>query len=299
MSSQNLEISFGGELHEIDADLFVESLLSYSNVTQEVSAFMSPQSKVNIKIRAPKQGSFIMLLSVVADEVKDLFSLDNITYASGIITVVAGLYKFRLWVSKNGKPEKVKHVGNNNVEVTNNKKSTIIIDNRVFNIYQDSSRVRENLRRTFVRLKDKQEIQDFMIRDDKQNELFKIEKKDFELMSSDQDEIEQKRQIELKEHQELSIFKVVFVENYKWEFFYQGNKIYASIKDRDFFDKIQKGEVAFRSGDKIIADIEIEQVFNEAANTFVNDSYSLTKIIEHIPRNPDMTQTSIEIGDLT
>jgi hypothetical protein len=34
----------------------------------------------------------------------------------------------------------------------------------------------------------------------------------------------------------------------------------------------------------LIVDLEIEQVFNEAANTFVNESYSIIKVIEHIPR---------------
>lgn len=76
-----------------------------------------------------------------------------------------------------------------------------------------------------------------------------------------------------------------FRENYKWEFFFQGVKIYALVKDDFFFKKIEKGEIAFRSGDRLSVDLEIEQIFNEAANTFVNDSYNIIKVIDHKPRS--------------
>ncbi len=151
------------------------------------------------------------------------------------------------------------------------------------------------MRKTFSRLTEEADITGFSIRDESQRELFSIDKDEFAPMASDQDEVEQKTQIEQKTLQELSVFKVVFVENYKWEFYYNGNKIYASIGDKDFFRKIEKGEVAFRSGDKLTVDIDVHQVFNEAANTFVNDYYVISKVIKHTPRVFNSTQTQIEI----
>ena len=76
--NKNLEIKFGGDLHEIDADLLIESLVNYSSVTQEASAYLSPGIRVNIKIKAPKQGSFIILLDLIAQNGGDLFTKDNI-----------------------------------------------------------------------------------------------------------------------------------------------------------------------------------------------------------------------------
>lgn len=295
-SSRNLEIKFGGKLHEIDADVFIESLINYSTVTKEVSAYLSPKSKVDIKIKAPKEGSFIILLNLIAEGAETLFDADNLNYAATVVGLVADLYSFKKWISKHGKPEKIKHL-DHSVEVSDNKNSTIIIDNRTFNIYQDSQKVRDSLRATFNKLKDKEEITDFSIRSEDE-ELFSVKKQDFSAMSSDKDEIERVHQTEIKEKQELSLFKIVFGENYKWECFYQGNKIYVSMKDKSFFEGINKGKVAFRSGDKLVADLEIEQVYNEAANTFVNDSYSIIKVISHIPRESSAGQTIIEIDDL-
>jgi hypothetical protein len=201
------------------------------------------------------------------------------------------LYALKKFIAKNGKPEIVKPHDDNSIEIVNNNGS-ITINSNVYSIYQENPKVRENLRRTFSALKERDEIVDFSIRDvDAGQEIFSVEQKDFSLLASDDDEIEQKKQKVQKEKQELSVFKVVFRENYKWEFYYQGIKIYASIKDEGFFKKIEKGEIAFRSGDKLIVDLEIEQVFNESANTFVNDAYFILRVIEHIPRT-----SSVQLG---
>ncbi len=135
-------------------------------------------------------------------------------------------------------------------------------------------------------VKDADEIENFEILDiSTDKDIFYAEKADFSSMSSESEEISKKTQKELKYNQELSVFKVVFKENNKWEFFYNGVRIYASITDKDFAVKVTKGEIAFRSGDRMIADMEIVQVFNDAANTFVNEAYIIKNVIQHIPRS--------------
>lgn len=284
VDSKNLEIKFGGDLHEIDVDLLIESLVSYSSVTQESAAYLSPGIKVNIKIKAPREGSFIILLNLIAGKASDFFTRENVELASEIIVIVGGLYNLKKWIAKNGRPKTVKPNEDESIEISNSN-GNITINKNVYNIYQENPRVRENLRNTFLKLKERDEITDFSIRDvDSGKDIFQVNKEDFASLSLDDDEIEQKKQEVLKENQELSVFKVVFKENYKWEFYYQGVKIYAPIEDEDYFGKIEKGEIAFRSGDKLIVNLNIEQVFNESANTFVNDSYHIMKVVKHIPR---------------
>lgn len=297
IDDKKIEIKFGGDLKEIDVDLLVESLVNYSNVTQEVSTYLVPGSSIDIKIKAPESGSFILLLDLIAENASDLFTKDNLSLAAKVTTLVGGLYKFKQWISKNGKPDKVKEAGEDYFEVSNNN-GKIVIDKNVYNIYRESSDTRKNIRDTFDRLKQEEEIKDFSISDIENNEkIFHAEKKEFESLASDKDELDQETQKVIKESQELSVFKVVFRENYKWQFFYRGNKIYADFDDSGFFSKIEQGEVAFRSGDKLIADLEIKQVFNNTANTFVNDSYRILEVKEHIPRS-DNTQTNLDFEDL-
>ncbi len=291
-TTKHLKIVFGGGSHDIDADVLIESLVNYSIVTQEVSVYLSPDSRVNIKIKATQEGSFELLLDVIANAGNNLFTAQNVVYASSIVTIVGGLYKFKQWLSKNGEPDTIER-NENAVKVKNNN-GEITINKNVFHIYQSSEKAREGLKKTFTKLKDAEEIDDFEIIDqDNGEEIFRAEKSDFGPMASDIGEVEKRKQKEVKPDQELSVFKIVFRENYKWEFFYDGNRIYASITDTEFIARVGKGEVAFRSGDRMIADLEIVQVFNEAANVFVNDEYFVSKVKKHIPRTVS-TQEPLE-----
>lgn len=285
-STKNLKIVFGGSSHDIDADTLIEALVNYSIVAQEASAYLSPESKINIRIRATQKGSFELLVNVIANVRDNLFMADNILYAAGLVTIVGGLYRFRQWLSKNGVPEMIERNEQGNAVKIKNNHGEITINNNVYNIYQSSEKVREGLKNTFMKLKDAEDIDDFEIIDQENDEeIFRVDKPDFAPMASNVGEVEQRKQKEIRIAQELSVFKIVFKENYKWEFFYGGNKIYATIADMEYVERVNRGEVAFRSGDRIIADLEIIQTFNEAANVFVNERYFLTKVLKHIPRS--------------
>lgn len=287
---KNLKIVYGGNSHEIDAEVLIESLVSYSVVIQEASAYLSPESRVSIKIQAQREGSFELLLDIVANEGGTIFNKENLDFAATLVTIVGSLYGLKKFLSKDSdipgediQEISVENSDNSVIVKTNN--GQIEVSKNVYHIYQTSEKAREGLRNTFLKLKNAEEIESFEIIDqDTQQEIFRANKEDFKIMASDKNEAKQKKQTEKKSDQELSVFKIVFKEKYKWEFFYNGVRIYAAILDEEFSSKVSKGEIAFRSGDRMIADIEIIQVFNEAANTFVNDEYFITKVKKHIPR---------------
>ena len=285
-STKHLKIVFGGESHEIDAEVLIESLVNYSIVTQEASTYLSPDSKVNIKIKATQRGSFELIHEIIAYAGNNLFTDHSVQFAAALVAIVGGLYKFKKWLSKNGAPERIEHNEKDNTVKIKNNKGEIEINQTVFNVYQTSEAARDGLKKTFSKLKDAREIDDFEIIDqDTNKEIFRVEKSDFESMSSDVGEPEQRKQTIVKRDQELNLFKIVFKEGHKWEFFYQNNRIYASVNDSEYVKKVTKGEISFRSGDRIIADLEIIQIYHEAAGVFVNDEYHITRVKEHIPRS--------------
>ncbi|MFA7676515.1 MAG: hypothetical protein WCY28_03875, partial [Candidatus Shapirobacteria bacterium] len=69
----------------------------------------------------------------------------------------------------------------------------------------------------------------------------------------------------------------------KWEFYHSGNRISANILDENFFNKIDTGE-SFAKGDQLKADLQITQIFDESIGTYVNESYAVIKVDEHIKR---------------
>ncbi len=78
----------------------------------------------------------------------------------------------------------------------------------------------------------------------------------------------------------LTVVKILFEENKKWDFVYNGNKISARITDAFFNDKIDKSEIRFAKGDRLVGDLVIQQTWDEEYRAWVNKSYAITTIRE-------------------
>ena len=89
-------------------------------------------------------------------------------------------------------------------------------------------------------------------------------------------------------------FKVVFGEGYKWQFYHEGNKISVDIKDEDFLKRVESGSISFNSGDTIISDLQIKQIYDQRVDTFINKSFSIEKVKEHIKR-PEQSSFNFKI----
>ena len=157
---------------------------------------------------------------------------------------------------------------------------------RNFNdFYFGSQTAQDNVSKTFQAIQEEGGIDAFEITERDGKSLFGAERQWFEKMS----ELTTAKPTESKtivdSAAELFVFKVVFHNRYKWEFYYQGNKITASLEDQAFFQKVINGEIPFRNGDSLVAELEIEKVFDETVNTFVNRRYRILKIGEHKPRS--------------
>lgn len=77
--------------------------------------------------------------------------------------------------------------------------------------------------------------------------------------------------------------RISFDKKLKWDFYLKGNKITARVNDLDFQKRIDKGE-SFAKGDVLEVELEIKQKFDPAVNTYINRSYRINRIINHISR---------------
>jgi len=129
-------------------------------------------------------------------------------------------------------------------------------------------------------------IKGLEIYDQDHKRLCKVERESFEYMSLPAPLPESDTRIK-PEEAILTIFKVIFEKGYKWQFYYQGNKISATINDESFFDQIDRG-AKFSKGDKLIANIEIKQVFDKTIQAYINKEYSVVMIKKRIPRDEQL-----------
>lgn len=283
---QEMKIRYGGG-NEIKANTYINSLVHFTNIVQEVNKNLSKERSIEVKVRANKEGSFIVDLLIeasVLEGVKHMFTADNLKHAAEIVKTVSDVYKV------------AKHLlGHKPKNITNDKDSTITIENnsgtvqnfdfRGANIYLNSPTIREAIAQEFETLESDGNVTDFEFLDKEENKIFEANRKEFYSMSSSGSSLEsndnEKIQTILNASLNISSLDLEFKK--KWDFYYLGNKISAKVKDDAFGERINNGE-RFGKGDTFVAELEITQIFDASVQAYINKSYTVTKIIQHIER---------------
>ncbi|PAF43533.1 hypothetical protein [Helicobacter sp. 11S02596-1] len=79
--------------------------------------------------------------------------------------------------------------------------------------------------------------------------------------------------------QTFSIASLAFNKNSKWRLSDDRGNINAVIKDEVFLDKIEKNEIEFAKGDRLVCEVErIEDLSQEK----ISATYAILKVKEHI-----------------
>ena len=280
----NFKLKFDGQLHHIDANVLISSLIHTTSIIQEINRYLDTGKKIEIKVRALEKGSFLVhieLLETALDSFKSLFTKENAELAAGIITILVGLIEVKKFL-KGRKPKSFEPQGDK-TKIVNENGDVFIIENATINIYEYSPIVKEALAQNFDAINNDPSITGFEITDKTEKPIIRIEREDFSDLSLKSEEISNDERI-IKEAATLNIVRLSFEESLKWEFYYKGNKISARIKDPNFYELINKGE-SFAKGDVLEVELQINQKWDESVNTFVNKSYQINKIIRHILRN--------------
>ena len=281
----DFKIKFDGDTHQIDANTLINSLLHFTNITQEVNKELGTDRKIEIKVNALKEGSFlvhIILQSSIIEAVGNMFTKENLEIAGSIVTVVGGLYGAAKFLK--GKEPKVLESNDNSVKIENTQGDVTYIDNRVFKIYQNNKTVRESISQEFETLDNDQNVTGFELLDKQDKPIVQIPKEDFAAIASVDDNRVMPDERVITKQGKLFISSLSFDINTKWSFYYEGNKFTAKINDDEFVKLIDSGE-KFAKGDTLDAEFEIKQEYYEPANTYVNKSYKIIRIIKHNPRN--------------
>lgn len=285
---QKLKINYSGELDSIDADTYLKSLTNLTEVIKEINRLNNlrhnADRKLEIKISSHEKGSFEVEIALVASFIENLFSTmlqsDNVEYVYNIVHILVGCFLIKKFFSESDKAQ-VEQTGDE-VEIKDSSGDKLVIDNVTYNIFTQSENIDKNISKNFEALEKDEQIKKFRV-EGKEEKHFEARRKDFHNLSRPLEE-EEDSKTELKESVELVIVKLGFERTYKWDFYYGGQKISAWISDESFFeDRISKGDVSFSKGDRIIADLEIEKIYEPKVDTYIDKRYYVCNIKEHIP----------------
>ena len=278
---EELLIKYDGNLNEIDADTFFNSIIPFTAVLQDINNIVNPDYKLKITIKAPQRGSFELLMLFDQSLLQTLFFGVTLATIAEIVGIVNGILSIRKFL-KGEKPSEVV-LGDHNVTIKDNKGNTINVDSRTYNITINNDSVNDSLDRVFSALNKDKAIEEFKVMNKKKKSLLKADRKEFLDMAKSIPLPEDKEKKQMVS-ETLIVFKVVFEEKYKWEFYLKDHKINASIEDDSFFKRIDKGE-EFAKGDRLEVDMEITKVFDDTLKEYIPKSYTIKKVGAHTKPN--------------
>lgn len=286
-----MQIKFGGQTNQIEANTLINSLIHFTEVVREVHNGITKELEVDktveISINATMPGSFIMDLAIATkDNIQDvstLFTKDNIKLASDIVKSVGQVYGIAKFL-RGKKPKSVEKREDSTCRIENNNGDIYNFDLRGANIYLDNPQIRNAISQQFDTLGDDTNVTGFDLLDAKGEPLFESDKNDmYDIGSPDAEEVSRTgRTKSLKTT--LRIVALSWELRKKWDFIYDGRRISAKIKDDTFAELIKKGE-PFAMGDALEVEMNVVQEKDDSFNAFVDKSYTIVRIIQHLRRS--------------
>lgn len=282
-------VEFGGDSHEIDLNTLITSLVNFGAAIQEIQSEIAPEAKVDIKVRAPQQGSFLIdiLLSApdaVAQTMK-LFTRENVSLVENILSVFANSINLKGHL-KGEQPKAITHSEDGmTVSIENTQGNIIIMNQPVFNLYNKNPKIDALISKGFAAIEKDTAVESVKIKNKKGDTIANVEEADFEVMGLPglATDPALKRTIS-KENINIRAFRLSFEENVKWGFVYEGEKIQATISDPEFQKLIEDNE-PFAKGDVLKVNLSINQEFDKSVQDYLNKTYEVTKLVQHIRAN--------------
>ncbi|WP_345162451.1 hypothetical protein [Pontibacter saemangeumensis] len=278
------KVKFDGELHEIDANTFVNYLIHLNSIIQEVNRELKPETKIDVKIKALERGSFLVHIELIRNlisSVPGLFNSANLTDAASIVAIVSGLYNLKQFLA--GKKPAQETASNNGVTIQNQNGGTLTVTNHVYNIYTTNFTVNEAISKSFQTLENDESIAGFSITDVEEKPIITIPREDFSALSEPNQIIEKDTDTIDVPDAKLSIIKLSFDPKLKSDFYYEGRKITAKVIDQTFYRSIDQGR-SFSKGDSLVVVLKIKRVFDQSVNHYIHKGYEVVEVIQHIPR---------------
>lgn len=282
----DFNVALEGNLKGISIPLLTNTLQNINTLVQEIGLATTGTPDLAVQIKTFKPGGFDVVLSVAHDPSlnNSLFGEVNAANApdgAKIINTLSEVLAIREFVGAK-KPKNVKQQDDSLI-IKNSAGKTKSVNAKVGEIALYNPVVSVTINNTFNALKQEGDVEGLVLKDHQGKKQFKAKRSSFKVLAGSNPLIQKKSKSVNNLNRNatsLSIFKLVFGKKKSWEFYYEGNKISANIEDEGFIKRMLTGKIEFKNGDIMVADLDILQVFNEAARVYENRKYTITKVHE-------------------
>lgn len=284
-------VNFGGDSHEIDLNALITALVNFSSAIQEIQQEVAPEAKVDIKVRPPEKGSFLidLLLSTPdTDTIIDallFFNKENLNIVENILSIFANSINLKQHLRGDKPKSIVRNPDNATISVENNYGQIVVFNNATFNINDTNPKIDNYISKAFAAIEKDTSVENIKIKNKKGRILSEVKESSFVDMSKIGYVPETPpRRIIIKESVNIRAYKLSFDENSKWGFIYEGDKITALISDINFLKSIDENE-SFAKGDILTVDLQIIQEYDKSVQDYLNKTYEVIKLKNHVRAN--------------
>jgi hypothetical protein len=282
----DFRIKFDGKTNQIDANTFVNYLLHFNTLVQEVNRELAPERKIRVKINALEPGSFDVAIELQSYLLKALSLLSNeknVSYLNNIMGIISGLIALKLFLKGDAKPTTVVQSADGKVTVTSPDGNTLIISAPIYNIYNTNTTVNQAIAKQFETLEQDPSVEGLELSTGDKTPLVSIPREAFPVLAQEHPQDEAGLRHEMR-HTLLSIVKLSFDPKLKSDFIYMNIRISAYIKDKTFYESVDKGK-AFSKGDKLEVNLRVNLAHDISIQEDIIKTYEIIDVIRHIPRN--------------
>ena len=281
MSTGRIQIKFESESHQIDANTLINALVHYNALLAVVNENYGDGTKrIDIKVNALREGSFVIDLSLVSGLISALFSSGAAEYLANVVTIsqaVLAAYK-KLKGQPASTPETQASIKIGGADIT--------INNSVVTIYNLPA-TRESISKVIETASQDGAVSGMSVTADGNPDVV-IGRDEFESLIYDEFDVERlpEERIVEDDNATLTITDLSFRSKGAWQFIYRGFRIRMAVRDAALMDMINGG-AQFGKGDSIRVKLRIIQRYNEEYGVYENRTFKIVEFYEHIKAGPD------------
>ena len=286
--SELFVMHFGSTKSEISSRTLGEALISTS--IDEINNTLQTEKDISIKVKPFEEGSFEVPFELIELTIASLFATPSVSSIPEIIKILKEFVEIKIQL-KGNQPNQIDETGKD-TKITTESGDVYNVSKVTGDLIVNNITINDSFNKGIGQLTADKSIHEYSILDSNKKPIISVKEKDFSsfllpalsLLDIEQDTKEKTRSVPAN----LCIHKVVFDTTSKWGFIYKGNKISANISDKVFQKKVQT-HGRFGKGDILKVLMEIHQVFDETVSVYLNKTYVIEKVFEHIPRQEQLT----------
>ena len=277
-----IHLHFGKDPSEIEGRTLGVSLLESVVVFEQIALEQKSYFNLGLRVRPFQSGSFDVPMDVYVMIVGTIFcAQEYLPLLRKSIEIYLELLKLKKLL-KGTQPSEIVRSGERAI-VKANDNSTINVHIGAVNIFQNNAAANAALERQFRQLDADETVERYEVRDSQRKVLFTSERTDFPAMSMNpiaahHDPCTETKRVDLYIRKPVLDNKVA-----AWRFVHDGNDVSATMQDHDFLQRVAQGET-FAMGDRLEADMQLKQQYDESLGTYVIKSREIVKVYAHIPR---------------